>query len=175
MTEQNNMAVETAVAGGINEAVEKLQAELKGANQKGFAEPIIGHLLERVKESESLAKDILQEHKTWDKCYDYIYKQARSQIKGSAGAIRDDVVYEWAEDYYHLDDKALEEKKAKEEAERKKKAAEKKQKNKTDSKKKPVAETKEKVAPKPKKEETKDKGKKTEMEGQMDLFSMMGL
>ena len=35
------------------------------------------------------------------------------QRDGNCAAVRDDVVYEWAEDYFHLDDKAIEEKKKK--------------------------------------------------------------
>ena len=47
------------------------------------------------------------------KCYQYINEQARKQAKGNSCAVRDDVVYEWAEDYYHKDDKAEEEEKTK--------------------------------------------------------------
>lgn len=47
--------------------------------------------------------------------------QARKLKSGNCAIVKDSVVYEWAEDYYRLDDKALEEKKAKEEKEREKK------------------------------------------------------
>lgn len=113
-----------------------MQEELKKAKDKTFADPVIKHLIERCEESESLASDICQDHKTWEKCYKYIYEQARKQAKGSSCAVRDDVVYEWAEDYFHKDDKAEEDKKAKEAAERKKKQDEK---TKADSKKKEVS------------------------------------
>ena len=86
---------------------------MKQAKNKTFAEPVVKHLIERCKESESLASDICQNHKTWEKCYQYINEQARKQAKGNSCAVRDDVVYEWAEDYYHKDDKAEEEEKAK--------------------------------------------------------------
>ena len=108
--ENNNSSVYIGVVG----AVTKLQEELKKAKDKSFADPIIKHLIERCRESESLASDVCQDHKTWEKCYKYIYEQARKQAKGSSCAVRDDVVYEWAEDYYHKDDKAEEEKKARE-------------------------------------------------------------
>ena len=130
--ENNNSSVYIGVVG----AVTKLQEELKKAKDKSFADPIIKHLIERCRESESLASDVCQDHKTWEKCYKYIYEQARKQAKGSSCAVRDDVVYEWAEDYFHKDDKAEEDKKAKEAAERKKKQDEK---TKTDSKKKEVS------------------------------------
>ena len=120
--ENNNSSVYIGVVG----AVTKLQEELKKAKDKSFADPIIKHLIERCRESESLASDVCQDHKTWEKCYKYIYEQARKQAKGSSCAVRDDVVYEWAEDYYHKDDKAEEEKKAAAEKKRREKLAAKK-------------------------------------------------
>lgn len=159
---------------GVVGAVTKLQEELKKAKDKAFADPVIKHLIERCEESESLASDICQDHKTWEKCYKYIYDQARKQAKGSSCAVRDDVVYEWAEDYFHKDDKAEEDKKAKEAAERKKKQDEK---TKTVSKKKevskPAAESEKKTeAPKP---EAKPKRNNKDMDGQLDMFSLLGM
>ena len=186
--ENNNSSVYIGVVG----AVTKLQEELKKAKDKSFADPIIKHLIERCRESESLASDVCQDHKTWEKCYKYIYEQARKQAKGSSCVVRDDVVYEWAEDYYHRDDKALEEKKAVEAKEREKKQKADQQKRldgmkkraekkaETAGKDKAAKETPkpEAKADKPKKEpEKKEAPKKrsNELEGQMDLFSMMGL
>lgn len=139
-------------------AKEKLEKELKEADNKSFAEPIIGYLLKRCEEDEGVAEDVMQEHKTWNKCFDYIYEQARKQATKNRAAVRDDVVYEWAEDYYHKDDKAEEEKKAKEAAERKKKQEERAK--------------KEKSAPK-KAEEPKPRKNGKAMEGQLDMFSML--
>ena len=105
---------------------------------------------------------MVQEHKTWKKCVDYIYEQARKQAVGNKAAVRDSEVYEWAEDYYHKDDKAEEEKKARETAERKKKQKERAKKAK--------AEPQKTESPKPKpKKNSKD------MDGQLDMFSMMGM
>lgn len=167
---KNNSSVYIGVVG----AVTKLQEELKKAKDKAFADPVIKHLIERCEESESLASDICQDHKTWEKCYKYIYEQARKQAKGSSCAVRDDVVYEWAEDYFHKDDKAEEDKKAKEAAERKKKQDEK---TKADSKKKevskPAVEPEKKTeAPKP---EAKPKRNNKDMDGQLDMFSLLGM
>lgn len=167
---KNNSSVYIGVVG----AVTKLQEELKKAKDKAFADPVIKHLIERCEESESLASDICQDHKTWEKCYKYIYEQARKQAKGSSCAVRDDVVYEWAEDYFHKDDKAEEDKKAKEAAERKKKQDEK---TKTDSKKKevskPAVEPEKKTeTPKP---EAKPKRNNKDMDGQLDMFSLLGM
>ena len=167
-------------------AEEKLKKELAAAKDKSFADPIIGYLLERCREDEGLAEDVVQEHKTWQKCFDYIYSQARKQTKGNCAAVRDDVVYEWAEDYYHKDDKAEEEKKAKKAAEdkAKKTATEKAKKVKSATGRKATkakgnVEKTEKVSVPPKAEAPKvpPKLKKNskEMDGQMDLFSMMGI
>lgn len=178
--ERDEVAVsESSVYVGVVGAVTKLQEELKKAKDKTFADPIIKHLIERCKESESLASDICQDHKTWEKCYKYIYEQARKQARGNSCAVHDDVVYEWAEDYFRKDDKAEEEKKAKEAAERKKKEKERKQKaveqKKVDRKNpKQAAKKDEKVEEKPV-ELPKTKRNPKEMDGQMDLFSMMGM
>ena len=178
------------VSGLVEKAISKLQTELSKASQKDFAEPVINYLIGRVRDSASLAKDVLESHKNWSKCYDYIYKQARKTIKGNSGAVRDSVVFEWAEDYFHLDDKALAEQQAKEAAERAKKQKENAQKQKEDQKKriegmkkreaKREAEKSEKTAKedaskKATAEIPKAKPKKGEMDGQLDLFSMMGL
>lgn len=146
----------------IDGAVAKLQGELKKAKE-GYAEPILSHMIDRCKESETLADAVCQTHKTWEKCFKYIMDQARKLKSGNCAMVKDSVVYEWAEDYYRLDDKALEEKKA--DTAGKDKAA--KETSKPEAK-----------ADKPKKEpEKKEAPKKrsNELEGQMDLFSMMGL
>lgn len=159
-------------------AKEKLEKERKSAKDSTFADPIIKYLLKRCNEDEGMAEDVVQEHKTWQKCFDYIYSQARKQAKGNCAAVRDDVVYEWAEDYYHKDDKAEEEKKAKKEAEnkakREKSAAERKvakangNTNKSEKVSAPSKTETPKEPPKPKKS-----GK--EMDGQLDMFAMMGM
>lgn len=164
-------------AKSINQrAKEKLEKELKATKDKAFAEPIIGYLLERCAEDEGLAQDVVQEHKAWQKCFDYIYSQARKQSKGSCTAVRDDVVYEWVEDYYHKDDKAEEKKKAKEKAERKAR-----QKKETERRKAKAEEYLAKTTPTTQKkgevlkELPKQKKSGKDMEGQLDLFSMMGM
>ncbi len=82
-------------------AKEKLEAEKKKATQKNFADPVITYLLKRCEEDQGLAEDVMQEGKTWDKCFRYIVEQARKQSNGRNTAVEDQVVYEWAEDYYH--------------------------------------------------------------------------
>lgn len=130
--------------------------------------------------------------KEYERCIKYIMDQARKLKSGNCAMVKDSVVYEWAEDYYRLDDKALEEKKAVEAKEREKKQKADQQKRldgmkkraekkaETAGKDKAAKETPkpEAKADKPKKEpEKKEAPKKrsNELEGQMDLFSMMGL
>ena len=171
---------------GVDGAISKLQEELKTAEPKEFAEPIIGYLVDRCKESESLATDICQIHKTWKKCYEFIVEKARKKLSGKSGPVRSDVVFEWAEDYYRKDDKAEEEKKAKEaekkaksDTEQKKKVVEKKEKTtekKVVEKSKPMKETPiPAVKQEKKKEQPKSKKNNKDMDGQMDFFSMMGM
>jgi hypothetical protein len=159
-------------------AVEKLEKERESAKDSTFTDPIIEYLLKRCNEDEGMAEDVAQEHKTWQKCFDYIYSQARKQAKGNCAAVRDDVVYEWAEDYYHKDDKAEEEKKAKKAAEakaKKSKSAEERKavraKNTTDKAEKAPALSKVEAP----KEPPKPKRNGKEMDGQLDMFAMMGM
>lgn len=176
-------------------AKEKLEMERKDAKDKTFAEPVIGYLLKRCEEDEGLSQDVVQKHKTWNKCFDYIYEQARKQAKGNRCAVRDDVVYEWAEDYYHRDDKAEEEKKAKEAEERKKKEAAKKKEKDKKVKKESTSKgnnakattlkngmdnhknSKEEIATRAEKEAQKPQSKKNnkDIDGQMDLFSFISM
>lgn len=160
-------------------AISKLDSEflsLKKESDKKFAEPCIDYLKKRCEEDSAICEDILQEHKTWRKCYDYVYGQAKKELNNTSGPVWHETVFEWVEDYFHLDDKAIEEQKAKEVAEHKKKQEEaaKKAKAKQKSAKKEnrpnTKKTENKTAEKP-----APKKRTKEMEGQMDLFSMMGL
>ncbi len=149
-----------------NKAKQKLEQELKESNNKGFAEPIINYLQKRIQESDALAADICQDH-------NYIYEKAREELSGKNGAIRDDVVYEWAEDYYHKDDKAEVEKELKESKEKAKKIE-------------PIQKEEPKPnnlgSEKPNKEVKKDrkpagtgKKKNENVDGQLDMFSLLGI
>lgn len=165
-------------------AEDKLKKEL-AEKIDSFGKIVLNHLIERVRDDAGLADDILQPHKTWKKCHDYIYENARKQASGNCAAVQDDLVYEWAEDYYHKDDKELEEKKAadaKKAEHGKKKVIQRNAVSKASAVKAPTAE-------KPKTEVKKEsesvqkseprkeahKSSKGEMEGQMDLFSFMNM
>ena len=171
---KNNIQTDNVISADLTDvkekAKEKLEKELAEDSDNTFAKPIIGYLLKRCEEDEGLSQDVMQEHKTWRKCFDYINEKARNQAVGNRGVVHvpDEVVYEWAEDYYHKDDKAEEEKKARKVAERKakqeKEAAERKDKKNTSK-----TERKEDIT----KEQSKPKKSGKDMEGQLDLFSMM--
>ncbi len=146
------------------EAKKKLEDELKNAKNKLFAAPVIKYLLGRCEGNKGLSEDILQRHKTWEKCLDYIYSLARKQATRNCAVIRDEVVYEWAEDYYHKDDKA---------EERAARAKENMGNPKTENK---VAQEKQKSSVLADKAEKKQiRRNDTDLEGQMDMFSMMGM
>lgn len=157
-------------------AEEKLKKELAEAGDKSFAEPIIGYLLERCKDDEGLAEDVVQDHKTWQKCFNYIYEKARKKAKGNCAAVRDDVVYEWAEDYYHKDDKALAASKPQKTAEDKAKKGKPAAVNKVSRAKGSadnVSATPKAVPAEVTQEQPRPKRNSKDMDGQMDMFSMM--
>lgn len=163
-------------------ARKKLEAEKKKATQKNFADSVIAYLLKRCEEDQGLAEDVMQEGKTWNKCFNYIVEQARKQSNGRSTAVEDQVVYEWAEDYYHKYEKPETAKKEKD----KKPATTKK----TDAPAKKVTETKKdvqktkddsKVSEKPVKKDAASKQRKaektstksSELSGQMSLFDLL--
>ena len=184
-TEEEIRAAEIENAKPVKQkAKEKLEAEKKKATQKNFADPIIAYLLKRCEEDQGLAEDVMQEGKTWSKCFNYIIEQARKQSNGKSTAVEDRVVYEWAEDYYHKEEKPEPDKRAGASKPTKKKnakAASKKQKGESEEVKEvttsaleSVPERKETVKPE-KKEKTKKKetADKPSMDGQMSLFDLL--
>lgn len=182
-TDEEIKAVEAENAKPVKQkAKEKLEAEKKKATQKNFADPIITYLIKRCEEDQGLAEDVMQEGKTWSKCFNYIVEQARKQSNGRSTAVEDRVVYEWAEDYYHKYEKL--------ETAKKEKAKSLRQQKKTEAPAKKVAETKKdvqktkdgsKVSEKPVKKDAASKQRKaeknstksSELSGQMSLFDLL--
>ena len=174
-------------------AREKLEAEKKKATQKNFADPIITYLMKRCEEDQGLAEDVMQEGKTWSKCFNYIVEQARKQSNGRSTAVEDRVVYEWAEDYYHKYEKpetAKKEKGKKPATTKKTEVPTKKTTEKVNpsTEKRPENETKlqepkgnTQVSEKPVKKDAASKQRKTEksstkssgLSGQMSLFDLL--
>lgn len=92
-TEEEIRAAEIENAKPVKQkAKEKLEAEKKKATQKNFADPIIAYLLKRCEEDQGLAEDVMQEGKTWNKCFNYIVEQARKQSNGRSTAVEDQVI-----------------------------------------------------------------------------------
>lgn len=182
-TEEEIRAAEIENAKPVKQkAKEKLEAEKKKATQKNFADPIIAYLLKRCEEDQGLAEDVMQEGKTWNKCFNYIVEQARKQSNGRSTAVEDQVVYEWAEDYYHKYEKPETAKKEKDKKPATTKKTEAPAKKVTEIK-KDIQETKDdsKVSEKPEKKmllPSSGKLKKTStkssgLNGQMSLFDLL--
>lgn len=182
-TEEEIRAVEIENAKPVKQkAKEKLEAEKKKATQKNFAEPIIAYLLKRCEEDQGLAEDVMQEGKTWNKCFNYIVEQARKQSNGRSTAVEDQVVYEWAEDYYHKYEKPETAKKEKDKKPATTKKTEAPAKKVTEIK-KDVQKTKNdsEASEKPAKKDAASKKQKTEktgtkssgLNGQMSLFDLL--
>lgn len=163
-------------------ARKKLEAEKKKATQKNFADSVIAYLLKRCEEDQGLAEDVMQEGKTWNKCFNYIVEQARKQSNGRSTAVEDQVVYEWAEDYYHKYEKPETAKKEKDKKPATTKKTEAPAKKVTETK-KDVQKTKDdsKVSEKPVKKDAASKQRKaektstksSELSGQMSLFDFL--
>ena len=96
----------------INSGTEKLK------ETRVPAEPIAQFLVKMCEEDAELAAQVVQEHKTMDKCFAFVYEQARKHLDGKDGWIDDNEVYLMAVDYFRLDDEALELQKAEEDAKR---------------------------------------------------------
>lgn len=161
-------------------AEEKLEKERKAAKDKAFAGSVISHLIKRCREDAGLAQDVMQGHKTWGKCLRHIRAKAMGQAVGGHAYVPDEVVYEWAEDYYRRDDKAEEEGKARKAAEREerlRKAAVARPEEATAGQgageKAPAPTAPEGGAGPERKAGAKKNGK--DVEGQLDLFSMIGM
>lgn len=184
---ENSSSAKESSGSAKDRAKKKLEKELKKAKDKSFAEPVIGYLIKRCEEDEGVSQDVMQEHKAWEKCYAYIFSEAqKSAQKGARScAVRDNVVYEWAEDYYHKDDKAEEERKAKNAEKARKKAEERVAKAKEKAGKKSagakedsnakVQEETKAVSDVAQKDDAKPRKNTRDIEGQLDMFSLMGI
>ena len=177
--------VVSGIPAPTKEEVEAAEAEKKKATQKNFADPVITYLMKRCEEDQGLAEDVMQEGKTWNKCFSYIVEQARKQSNGRSAAVEDQVVYEWAEDYYHKYEKPepVKKEKGKKPVITKKSVTPTKTTKKITDNKKKSQETKDKpqISEKPVKKDAASKQRKTEktstksseLSGQMSLFDLL--
>jgi hypothetical protein len=140
--------------------------------------PIAEHLIDCLKNgNEELAAQVMAEHKTFQKCIDFVCEQCKKHLNGAqTGQIADAEVYQMAMDYFAMDDAALERQKALDEAEREEKrkkqiaenerlAAERKAQAEADNAKKAAQKAEQKKA---------EAAKKKQVTGQLSLFDDFG-
>ena len=103
----------------LQEAIKKITDSMEDCTEKRVpAEPIARYLVGKCGEDEELAGLVMQEHKTLQKCFDFVYEQVKNHLNGASGWIEDNDVYMMALDYFSLDDAELERQKAEEEVKR---------------------------------------------------------
>lgn len=148
-------------------ALAKLDAELKSVKSKSdkqLAVPCINYMKERCREDDGLCEDVCKEEKKLEKCLAYITSQARKFLNGKSGAVMDNQVFEWCEDYYRKLEKAEKASKVKKTEEKPKEVE-----------KEPVKEKKAKIETKETKPKSTSKKDKNVIEGQMSIFDFMGV
>lgn len=185
-------AAETENAKSVKQkAREKLEAEkaLKITKVNGcmvdesITSETIDYLMKRCEDDQGLAEDVIQDNKTWHKCLEYIIDQVKKKSGGASAAVKHCVVYEWAEDYYHKEEKPEAKKKVSDKKQvdtvKKAKPSVKKAETQKNSSEKTDEELPKKDIPqpekkeKPKKKETPKKQDKPAMDGQMSLFDLL--
>lgn len=177
--EELSVPIEEVTAKSEKDGFSKLEEAWKKAPDA--QRKVLAHLKSRMEADPGLCSDWEQEHKTFEKLWNFVKENARKKAFNGCACIEDEIVYEWAEDYIRKDDKAEEEAKAKAEEERKKAAAERAAKAKRTRKEKKgeskgqtdlmgMLNTETAKAPK-KAEPEKPKGS---VEGQASIFDLLG-
>lgn len=90
----------------------KLLDEIGFLNDLHFGDVIGQYILKRCDESDFSAL-VLQNHKTLQRCIEYLMSKAQEMVTDEEGkrqrkvcvAVTDDMVYQWTDEYYELDDK----------------------------------------------------------------------
>ena len=100
------------------EAIKKIVDSMQDCKEQRIpAEPIMRYLTGKCGEGDEFCALVIQEHKTLEKCFNFVYEQARKHLNNASnGWIEDNDVYMMAEDYFSLDDAEIERQKAEEEA-----------------------------------------------------------
>lgn len=166
------------------EQLKKVNAEYRDMYRQQL-DSVFGELIRKCEETPAFDAAVLQEHKSWERCYRYAGKKAmeintpsqhekdmaRSGEKPIVVAATSDMVINWFFEYYQLEDKAEIEKELANAEKKKVALAEAKKKAKEDDDKK----AKEAVEKKKASENEKSKAdKKNGMEGQFSIFDMIG-
>lgn len=100
------------------ELLKTVSAEKRDVIKQQF-DLVFQELIKRCKENEDFNQMVLQEHKTWERCYKFMEKKAMDvTAKGAQScAIISTTLFDWIKEYYSIDDKSQIEK---EDADRKK-------------------------------------------------------
>lgn len=168
-------------------AEEKIRKEMWILKDRDFTDVISQHLVKKC-EDEFFSSLVLQSHKTLQKCLNYVMERAYeiaekkyealkkedgNRNRNVAMACSEIQVYQWAEDYYMLDDAEEEEKKKEEEEKAIQKEYVQEERCKTNSAKRKAAVSKngkgKQGTVQPKKDEVAEKPE----EAQISLFDMM--
>jgi hypothetical protein len=160
----------------IDAAMKKLDAEKEDSKKNVnayMAESIADYAIEACQSDEALAKLILQEQKTLDKCIAYITQKAKEYVPKEHGntacvPMPADTVYGWMREYYNLDDAAIEAENKRKKEEADKRAAE--ERAKSAERRKQQEEEKKKTEAEKKAEKAAEKEAKKQDAGQISFF-----
>ena len=146
---------------------------------KALMEQVIKYVTEKCETDPDYNALVIQEHKTWKRCYQFMSEKAQkiAPIGRRGMLIEGSTMFAWMDEYYQADDLEkikAEEEEARKEAERRKELKKEEAERAAKAKKKPEKAVR---APKKKaetpKEHAKPKKNNQDIDGQMDLFSMM--
>jgi len=176
MERRRRMTFETGKEKFIHEEEELLKyvPDDKKEQAKQQYDMVFEELIKKCNKNEEFNKLVLQEHKSWKRCYKFMEKKARDIACGSSAcAVHSDTLFSWIAEYYNLDDKEEIEKERKIELERAAKRKEQSDK----AKKEPKKEEPKKAEPKVEKKGENHFKKKTKstddnIDGQMNLLQM---
>lgn len=132
----------------MKQAVEKLESEAKNSSKQAYVLQISTFLIQRCQGDIEFSKSILQEGKDLKGCLDSIINRAKKVKQGNVAVVDSDTVFKWATGYYTG------------------KSVKKAMVSTNHQTETTIDSTPKAIEPKPK--------KKKEVEGQMDLFSLMG-
>lgn len=160
----------------IDAAVKKLADEKEKSKQNKnayMAQSIADYVIEACQSDEALAKLVLQEQKTLDKCIFYITQKAQEYIPKEHGSIAcvpmpEDTVNGWVREYYNLDDAAIEAERKRKQAEADKRAAE--ERAKVEKRREQAEAEKKKTEAKKNAEKVAEKEAKKQDAGQISFF-----
>jgi hypothetical protein len=97
------------------QAINRIDEAMSDCAEKRVpAEPIAEFLKGKCGSDADFATLVLQEHKTLEKCFAFVYEQAQKHLNRQNGWISDNDVFAMALDYFALDDEEIERKNAEE-------------------------------------------------------------